>query len=117
MMEGLWYQGNNLYKSKAFSKKQLMKLMYGDDGRKHTRLFLRHNEHYNGDNNTPRYVFDFSNATGDEVDLIDFEEEPIDQHFRDDAQRMFRLALQDIQIGDYSQAESTIYDFLEHWNL
>ena len=117
MMEGLWYQGNNLYKSKAFSKKQLMELMYGDDGRKHTRLFLRHNEHYNGDNNTPRYVFDFSNATGDEVDLIDFEEEPIDQHFRDDAQRMFRLALQDIQIGDYSQAESTIYDFLEHWNL
>ena len=116
-MEGLWYQGNNLYKSKAFSKNQLIKLMYGDDGRKNTRLFVRHNKHFNGDNNTPRYLFDFSNATSDEVKLMDFEEEQIDEDFRSDARRIFRLVLEDIQIGDYSQAESTIYDFLEHWNL
>lgn len=117
-MQGLWYQGNNLYKSKAFSKNQLIELMNGLDGRKHTRLLLKHNEYYNGDNNTPRYLFDFSNKTGDELKLIDFEEEEaIDEYFRSDTKRMFYLALDDLRSGDYSQAEATICDFLEHWNL
>lgn len=116
-MQGLWYQGDNLYKSKAFSKKQLIELMYGDDGRKNTRLFLKHNKYYNGDNNTPRYIFGFSNTTSDEVDIIDFEGGSYNDNFKNDAQRIAHLILQDVRGGDYSQAEATICDFLEHWNL
>lgn len=126
-MEGLWYQGNNIYKSKAFSKKQLLDLMYGIDKRKNTRLLVRHNSYYNGDNNTPRYQFGFSNQVGNDNELIELESKLIiseDEDYRDayhqikeDAQRMFNLVISDLQNGDYSQAENTAYDFLQHWGL
>ena len=125
-MEGLWYNGNNIYKSKAFSKKQLNELMH-DDGRKNTRLLVKHNEHYNGNNNTPRYQFGFSNQTGNGNELIELDNKKIinvDEDYEEmyfnllnDAQRMFNLVISDLQNNDYSQAESTAYDFLQHWGL
>lgn len=126
-MEGLWYQGNNIYRSKAFSQKQLIDLMFANDGRKKTRLLVRHNKYYNGSNNTPRYQFGFSNQVGNDVSTIELdnkkiigEDEDYEQIYNEllnDAARMFRLTLGDIQYGDYSQAESTIYDFLGHWGI
>lgn len=126
-MEGLWYNGNNIYKSKAFSKNQLIELMNGEDNRKHTRLLVRHNKYYNGNNNTPRYQFGFSNQVGNDASIIELDNKKIisvDEvfkamyyHLLEDAQRMFHLSLSDIHNQDYSQAEATICDFLQHWNL
>ena len=126
-MEGLWYNGDNIYKSKAFSKKQLIELMNGLDGRKHTRLLVQHNKFYNGNNNTPRYQFGFSNQTGNDTSITELdskkiigEDEDYEQIYNEllnDAQRMFNLVISDLQNNDYSQAESTAYDFLQHWGL
>ena len=33
----------------------------------------------------------------------------------DDARRIMLLTLSDLEIGDLSQAECNLYDFMEHW--
>lgn len=117
--EGVWYQeeGSNLYRSKAISKKKLRELV--DSEGRNARILIRHNPYWNKTNNTPRYQFKIINAS-DEAKVIEDDEinyKQLYEELRVDSARMMQAVLGDIQYEDYSQAENTAYDFLQHWGM
>lgn len=117
--EGLWYNGNNLYKSKAFTKKSLRDFLENNKMKK-VRLLVKHNKYWNETNNTPRYQFTLTDATESEIENDFTEKEEVENELttlREDTERIMRYLLNDLASEDYSQAENTIYDYLQHWGM
>ena len=107
--KGLWYQeGNKFYNGQSFNLDEI-----GET--KNAKVIMRHNPYWNKENNTPRYQY--------KVVPIDYEVDSDDYNYYsanevlDDSARIIGLMIDDIMSGDYSQAESTGYEFLNHWGL
>lgn len=107
--KGLWYQPEyKYYNGQSFNLEELSE-------NKNAKVIVRHNPYWNKTNNTPRYQY--------KVVPLDYEIDDDNQQrlsfneVLEDAARIINLMISDIEYGDYSQAKSTGYDFLEHWGV